>query len=135
MLRLLTIVQSLPLFVGTLQQVAFRDLRLKQAFQFHLEALSFSSNLLSTESRPCPRRCPLKLNQAPFLSTTLSSQARSRMEPAFEIPSSNKISNSATWKGGAILFFTTLTLTRLPTSLLSGPLMPAALRRSILTEE
>ena len=40
------------------------------------------------------------------------------------------MSHSALWKGGAILFLTTLILTRLPTSELSAPLMPPMRRMS-----
>ena len=53
--------------------------------------------------------------QAPLFSTMFSFAARSRISPSREIPFPNMISNSASLKGGAILFLTTFTRTWLPT--------------------
>ena len=53
----------------------------------------------------------------PLFSTIWLSTPRSRREPSFDIPTSsprNMMSNSASLKGGAILFFTTLMRVRRP---------------------
>ena len=87
-----------------------------------------------TASRPCPNRSPLKEYQAPDFSTTRFSTPISTNSPAFEIPSANMMSNSACLKGGAILFFTTFTRTRLPPT--SWPSLMDSIRRiSSRTEE
>ena len=57
----------------------------------------------------------------------------SRMSPILLIPRLNMMSNSATRKGAATLFFTTRARTRLPMT--SAPcLMDSTRRRSIRTE-
>ena len=72
--------------------------------------------------------------QAPLFSTMFSFAARSRISPSREIPFPNMISNSASLNGGAILFFTTFTRTRFPTT--SPPCFNVSiLRTSIRTEE
>ena len=70
----------------------------------------------------------------PLFSMIPYSTAASMSEPSREMPSLNRMSNSAARKGGATLFLTTLTLTRAPTE--SSPdLITSTLRMSSRTEE
>src|SRR5215216_4920830 len=55
------------------------------------------------------------------------SSPRSRMQPALEMPLPNSISNSACLNGGATLFLTTFTRTRLPIA--SVPSLSVSIRR------
>ena len=55
-------------------------------------------------------------NQEPDFCTRSSFTARSSSSPRREMPSPYMMSNSASRKGGAILFLTTLALVRLPMS-------------------
>ena len=61
-------------------------------------------------------RSPSYVNQEPDLSTIWYSTAMSSTEPSLEMPVPYMMSNSADLNGGATLFLTTLTLTRLPTT-------------------
>ena len=62
-------------------------------------------------------RSPSTLNQAPDFSTAPHSLPRSTRSPSWLMPSPYRMSNSTSRNGGAILFFTTLTRVRLPTTL------------------
>ena len=66
-------------------------------------------------SRPWPIRSPSKEYHAPLFSMMPSSLPRSTSSPSLEIPVPYRMSNSASLKGGATLFFTTFTFVRLPT--------------------
>ena len=72
-------------------------------------------------------RSPSKLYQAPLFSTMFSFEARSRRSPSLEMPSPYMMSNSTSLKGGATLFFTTLTRVRLPMT--CSPSLMAPMRR------
>ena len=63
---------------------------------------------------PCPRRSDPKANQEPLLSTMLASTPMSRISPSRETPVPYRMSKQASRKGGATLFFTTLTRARIP---------------------
>ena len=70
----------------------------------------------------------------PLFSKIPLSTAASMSAPSREMPSLNRMSNSAERNGGATLFFTTLTFTRAPTE--SSPfLITSTLRMSRRTEE
>ena len=72
--------------------------------------------------------------QAPDLENTPAVTPTSTASPAAEMPVPNIMSNSATRKGGAILFFTTFTRVTLP--ICSSPFLMAVARRiSMRTEE
>ena len=75
---------------------------------------SLSCRKARTFSLPCPSRSEPKAYQAPLLSTMPCSTPRSISSPTREMPVPKSTSYSASRKGGAILFFTTLTRTRLP---------------------
>ena len=64
---------------------------------------------------------------APDLTSTPSSSPRSTSSPSLEMPDPKVMSNSASKNGGAILFFTTFTRVRLPTTL--SPALIWAVRR------
>ena len=78
-------------------------------------------------SRPWPSRVSSNVNQAPVLDTTLIATPTSSRPPSLDTPSPYMTSNSATRNGGATLFFTTLTRTRLPTD--SVPVLIVSIRR------
>ena len=73
-------------------------------------------------------------NQEPDFWTRSSFTPRSISSPSLVMPSPYMMSNSASRKGGATLFLTTLARVRLPTT--SLPFLMASMRRtSIRTEE
>src|SRR6185436_117874 len=78
-------------------------------------------------SRPWPRRVSSNVNHAPVLLTMLMATPTSSRPPSLDTPSPYITSNSATRNGGATLFFTTLTRTRLPTD--SVPVLIVSIRR------
>ena len=65
--------------------------------------------------------------QAPDFFTMSSPTARSSTEPSRLMPWEYMMSNSAVRNGGAVLFFTTLTRVRLPTT--SAPFLMDSIRR------
>ena len=71
---------------------------------------SFSNKNFLAFSLPCPILLPLKLYHDPDFSTKPPATPKSIISPSFDMPSPYKISNSVILKGGATLFFTTLTL-------------------------
>ena len=72
-------------------------------------------------------------NQEPDFCTSSSFTPRSSSSPKWEIPSPYMMSNSASRKGGATLFFTTLARVRLPT--ISEPFFSASIRRTSMRTE
>ena len=79
------------------------------------------------------RSSPME-NQEPLFWMMFSFTARSTSSPYLEMPSPYMMSNSASRKGGATLFFTTLARVRLP--MISVPALMASMRRtSMRTEE
>ena len=72
-------------------------------------------------------------NQEPDFCTMSSFTARSTSSPSLEMPSPYMISNSASRKGGATLFFTILAFVRLPIS--SVPFLMASTRRTSMRTE
>jgi len=78
-------------------------------------------------SRPWPSRVAPKDIHVPDFSMMFFSTARSITSPSREMPWLKSTSNSALRNGGAILFFTTVTRTRLPT--ISSPTLSEPMRR------
>src|SRR5690606_473995 len=79
-------------------------------------------------SLPCPRRVSPKAYQLPDFCTTSMSAATCTRSPRRSMPRPNKISTSASRKGGATLFLVTFTRTRDPTR--SAPTLTSPLRRT-----
>ena len=75
------------------------------------------------------------MSQEPRFSTTPCSSARSSSAPVEEIPSLYMMSNSASRKGGATLFFTILIFVRLPVTVPSVCLIAPMRRISTRTLE
>jgi len=96
-------VKSSPLAARILSSIS----KATEGFCFR-KALAFS--------RPWPMRSSLKEYQAPDFSTTPALTPISTNSPIFEMPSPYMMSNSTCLKGGATLFFTTLTRVVLPTT-------------------
>ena len=78
-------------------------------------------------SRPWPMRSPPSEKWAPDFSIRPRSTPRSTASPSRSTPTPYRMSNSASRKGGATLFFTTLTRVRLPTT--DSPSFTAPVRR------
>jgi len=94
----------------------------------------FSARNARAVSLPCPMRSPPKVYQDPLFSTSSCATPRSNRSPSREIPAPYKMSTSASRKGAATLFFTTLILVRFPTTF-SPSLIAAVRRTSTRTEE
>ena len=73
------------------------------------------------------------LNQEPLFWTRSSFTPRSSISPRRLMPSPYMMSNSASRKGGATLFFTTLARVRLP--MISPPDFKASMRRTSMRTE
>src|SRR5713101_8668192 len=89
---------------------------LRRAFSSLSRMSLFSFKKTRAFSRPCPMRSPPKLNHVPLFSTNPLSTPRSIKSPSREMPSPYTMSNSASRKGAATLFFTTLPRVREPTT-------------------
>ena len=73
------------------------------------------------------------LNQEPLFCTRSSFTPRSSISPSLLMPSPYMISNSASRKGGATLFLTTLARVRLP--IISPPDFSVSMRRTSMRTE